>query len=259
MTKEFIRLCITALLIMISVPSTFSAVSAGELTVSAAVSLKNAFGELGKLYEAKSKGTKVVLNFGASGDLAKQIEGGAPVDVFASAARKDMDELEKKGAIIRDSRVNFSANSVVLIVPAEAKPPIDSFEDLKGANIKKIAVGNPKTVPAGRYAAEILQYYKLSDVLKDKLVYTENVRQALDYAARGEVDAGVVYSTDAIARMKEVRVVAIAPGESHKPVVYPIALVKGTKNEKAARDFIAVVTSPEGKRILESHGFKAGK
>ena len=239
--------------------SSVSAEPPKEITVSAANSLKNAFEEIGKLYESKDKGTKVVFNFGASGDLMRQIEGGAPVDVFASAAQKDMDSLDRKGLIASASRADFAENTVVLIVPAIAKASMKSFEDLKTSSIKKIAVGNPKTVPAGRYAEEVFTYYKIRDAIKDKLILTENVRQALDYVARGEVDAAVVYSTDAMIRAKELKVVATAPEQSHKPVVYPIAIVKGTRNEKAVKDFITLVTSPDGKKILEEYGFKAVK
>ncbi|HET6515516.1 MAG TPA: molybdate ABC transporter substrate-binding protein [Thermodesulfovibrionales bacterium] len=227
-----------------------------EITVSAAISLKKAFEEIGRLYESKHKGLRVSFNFGASGDLMRQIEGGAPVDVFASAAQKDMDEAEKKGLILSGSRADFAANAVVLVAPATAKMPIKSFEDLKTDSIKKIAVGNSKTVPAGRYAEEVFHYYRIFDTIKDRLILTENVRQALDYVARGEVDAGVVYATDAMTRPKEVSIVATAPEESHKPVVYPIAVVKDTRNEAAAKDFIALVLSPEGQKILEKYGFK---
>lgn len=230
-----------------------------EIIVSAAASLKNAFEEIGKLYEAKNKGTTVLFNFGASGDLMRQIEGGAPVDVFAAAAQKDMDALEQKGHVTPGSRIDFAANTVVLIVPSNAKAPIKSFEDLKTGRIKKIAVGNPRTAPAGRYAEEVFTYYKILDAIKDKFIFTENVRQVLDYVARGEVDAGVVYSTDAMTRTKEVRIAATAPEQSHKPVVYPVAVVKGTKKEGPAKAFISLVTAAKGKKVLEKHGFKVVK
>ncbi|MGC2062633.1 MAG: molybdate ABC transporter substrate-binding protein [Thermodesulfovibrionales bacterium] len=229
-----------------------------EITVSAAISLKNAFEEIGKVYETK-QGAKVAFNFGASGDLMKQIAGGAPVDVFASAAQKDMDEADKQGFIISATRADIAANSVVLIVPAGVKSTLKSFEGLVAADIKKIAIGNPKTVPAGRYAEEAFNYYKLLPVIKDRLIFTENVRQVLDYVARGEVDAGVVYATDAAARTKGTTIVAIAPEVSHKPVIYPIAVVKGTKNEILARAFISLVLSPEGQKILQNYGFKPAK
>ena len=226
-----------------------------ELTVSAAISLKNAFEEIGQLYEAKNTGVRVYLNVGASGDLARQIEGGAPVDVFASAAQKDMDDIERRGLTVPGSRVDFAENSIVLVIPSNAKFPLRSFEGLASAVMKKIAAGNPKTVPAGRYAEEVFIFFKLLPSIKEKLVYTENVRQVLDYVARGEVDAGVVYASDVLVREKEIRVVATAPDGSHRPVRYPAAVIKGTRNEPLAKAFISLVTSPEGQRILEKHRF----
>ena len=134
-----------------------------QLTVSAAISLKNAFEEIGKIFEARYNGVKVALNLGASGDLMAQIKGGAPVDVFASAALKDMDDLGNAGFVATDTRTNFATNSVVLIVPSSSKFMLASFEDLKKAEIQKIAVGNPKTVPVGRYSNETFKYYKIFD------------------------------------------------------------------------------------------------
>jgi len=227
-----------------------------QLTVSAAISLKNALEEIGKIFEAQNKDVKVGLNLGASGDLMAQIKGGAPVDVFASAALKDMDDLDNAGFVMKDTKTNFVSNSVVLIAPSTSKILITSFEDLKKAEIKKIAVGNPKTVPAGRYAAETLRYYKISDMIQNKLIFAENVRQVLDYVSRGEVDAGVVYSTDAMMQQRDIKIILTAPEASHKPIVYPIAVVKGSKNEKAAKSFITLVTSAEGQLILSKYGFK---
>ncbi len=228
-----------------------------EITVSAAISMKNAFEEIGRLYEAKNKGTKIVFNFGSSGALRRQIEGGAPIDVFASASQKDMDIIAEKGLIMKHTRVDIATNTVVLIVPAKSKKEIKSFEDLMSKNIKRIAIGNPKTVPAGRYAQEVLNYYKVAEAIKDRLIFAENVRQVLDYVARKEVDAGIVYLTDAMVRPKEVKIAAIAPEASHRPVVYPVAVVKGTKNEVLAKEFISFATSSEGKMILQKYGFKA--
>jgi molybdate transport system substrate-binding protein len=147
-------------------------------------------------------------------------------------------------------------NSVVLIVPSTSKLMLASFEDLKKAEIQKIAVGNPKTVPVGRYSDETFKYYKISDMIQAKLIFAENVRQVLDYVARGEVDAGVVYSTDAMVKQEDVKVIVAAPEASHKPIIYPIAVVKSTKNEKAAKSFIALVISNEGRNILSKYGFK---
>lgn len=229
-----------------------------EITVSAAISLKNAFEEIGKLCESKYA-TKCIFNFAGSGDLLKQIAGGAPVDVFASAAKKDMDEADKQGLTVTGTRSDFALNSVVLVVPAQARTALKSFEGLNSADVKKIAVGNPKSVPAGRYAEEVFNFYKILPSIKDRLIYTENVRQVLDYVARGEVDAGVVYATDAAVRSKEVVVIATAPESTHKPVVYPVSVIKGSKNEVDAKAFISLVLSDEGQAILHKYGFKSSK
>ncbi|MFO7560290.1 MAG: molybdate ABC transporter substrate-binding protein [Desulfobacterales bacterium] len=253
--KKLGRRCLITVLLCLAVPLIAFAESPNDITVSAAISLKNAFEEIGRLYDSKY-GTKCILNFGASGDLTKQIAGGAPVDVFASAAQKDMDDAEKQGLIVAGTRADFAANSVVLIVPAGAKISLKSFEGLSAAEIKKIAVGNPKTVPAGRYAEEVFGFYQMLSSLKDKFIYTENVRQVLDYVVRGEVDAGVVYATDAATRSKEIRIIAIAPEASHKPVICPIAVVKRSKSEADAKAFVSLALSPEGKKILQKYGFK---
>ncbi|HHW21137.1 molybdate ABC transporter substrate-binding protein [Thermodesulfovibrio thiophilus] len=226
-----------------------------EITVSAAISLKNAFEEIGKLFELKYKTVKVRFNFGASGDLARQIEGGAPVDVFASADQKDMDDLEKKRFILLDSRINFAGNTVVLIMPVDSNINLKSFNDLKAGQIKRIAVGNPKTVPAGRYAHEVLHYFKLLPEVQNKLIYAENVRQVLDYVARKEVDAGIVYSTDAIIRAKEVKIITTAPQNSHAPVVYPVAVVSITRDINLSKAFVNFLITDESRAILKKYGF----
>ncbi len=227
-----------------------------EILVSAAVSLTNAFQEMGELFKVKQGGVRVLFNFGGSGDLAKQIIGGAPVDVFASASPKDMDDLDQKDLIIKGTRVNFAGNRIVLITPSRPVFPLTSFHGLTRTEVKRVAIGNPRTVPAGRYAEEVLKYFHLIEALKDKLIFAGNARQVLDYVARGEVDAGLVYSTDALARAKEIKLVAKAPEQSHSPVLYPIAVIKGTRNEALAKEFISVVTSEEGKKALEKYGFR---
>jgi len=218
--------------------------------------MKNAFEEIGRVDEATTRNVKVSFNFGASGDLARQIEGGAPVDVFVSASITEMDDLDSKGLVLRETRVNFARNRLVLVVPAGSGLKVTSFIDLQKPEVKKIAMGSPKTVPAGRYAEEVLRHYGVMDSLRERLVFAENVRQVLDYVVRGEVDAGMVYATDAMTRPKEVNVVATAPEGSHKPILYPIAVIKGTKWESAARGLVSLVVSPEGRKVLERHGFE---
>jgi len=233
-----------------------AAQSTYEITISAAISLKDAFEEIGRTFMEKHPGAKVVFNFAGSGALARQIEAGAPVDVFASAAQKDMDDLDQKDLIIKGTRKDFARNSLILIIPTTSVIRLTSLNDLRRREIQKMAIGNPKTVPAGRYAEEVLRHFDLWGVLKDKLIFAENVRQVLDYVARGEVDAGMVYLTDALARAKDVKIVSEAPVESHQAVIYPIAIVKGSKKESLASEFIGVVTSREGEKILERYGFR---
>jgi molybdate transport system substrate-binding protein len=227
-----------------------------EIIVSAAISLTNAFEEMGKTFQEKQKNVRVLFNFGGSGDLSRQIIGGAPVDVFASASPKDMDDLDKMNMIMKDTRTDFAGNRVVLVVPANATLNLSSFNDLKRGEIKRIAIGNPKTVPAGRYSEEVLKYFNLMDGVKDKLIFAGNVRQVLDYVARGEVDAGMVYSTDAAIKADRVKIAIEASEQSHKPVVYPIAVIKGSKKEILGKEFISFVVSQEGKQIMKKYGFK---
>ncbi|MFH0786220.1 MAG: molybdate ABC transporter substrate-binding protein [Pseudomonadota bacterium] len=231
-------------------------VQAQEITVSAAISLRDAFTELGKSFEVRHQGARVLFNFGASGNLVHQIMAGAPVEVFASAGLKEMDDLEQKGFTSPGTRVNFAGNTVVLAVPIGSTSRLEAFSDLTRKEVKKIAIGNPRTVPAGRYAEQVLKKLNLWEPLKEKLILAENVRQVLDYVARGEVDAGLVYATDALTRAKDLKKILPAPEGSHQPVVYPIAVVKGGKNQGLARAFIAWVISAEGKRFLERYGFK---
>jgi len=227
-----------------------------EIIVSAAISLTNAFEEIGKNFQGKHKNVRFLGNFGGSGALARQIIGGAPVDVFASASPKDMDDLDQMNMILKDTRINFAGNKIVLVVPVNAAFQLTSFHDLKRAEIKRIAIGNPKTVPAGRYAEEVLRHFSLAEALKDKLIFAENVRQVLDYVARGEVDAGMVYSTDAPIKAERVKIAIEASEQSHKPVVYPIAVIKGSKKEILGKEFISFVVSQEGKQIMKKYGFK---
>jgi molybdate transport system substrate-binding protein len=148
---------------------------------------------------------------------------------------------------------------MVLVKSGKSRIRMELFEDLRKAEVKKIVIGNPKSVPAGRYAEDVLKYLNLWEVVKEKLVFAEHVRQALDYVARNEVDAAMVYLTDAMIRPKEVRIVIKAPDKSHQPIVYPIAMVKGSRNQSLAREFITLVLSVEGKNLLNKYGFETVK
>jgi molybdate transport system substrate-binding protein len=224
-----------------------------ELTVSAAASLTNALPEIGKKFASVNPGTKVTFNFAASGLLMLQIERGAPVDVFASADQKTMDQAQAKNLILNESRKNFVSNGLVLIVPAASRISIKSVQDLGGRDVTRVALGKPETVPAGRYAAEALINEGLWESLSSKLIPADSVRQVLDYVSRGEVDAGFVFATDAAAARDKVRIVATM--EKHKPIVYPVAIVAATQKKELSQRFIDFVLSKEGQEILSQFGF----
>ena len=227
-----------------------------EITVSAAVSLKDAFSEIGRRYEART-GTRVNFNFGASGVLQKQIEQGAPVDVFASAGAKQMDALAAQHLILPDARADFARNQLVLIVPRSqmngAHPSLSAW--LAQPALYRLAIGNPQTVPAGEYARQLLTTMKLWEQMQPRLVLAEDVRQVLDYVAREEVDAGLVYLSDVAPTDQTVFVAATAPTGSHDPIRYPIAVVKDSRHEQAARGFVAAVLSLDGQMVLQQYNF----
>jgi molybdate transport system substrate-binding protein len=226
--------------------------------VGAAISLKEAFNELGGIYQQRT-GTKVTFSFGASGELEKQIEAGAPLDVFASAAEKEMDDLQAKKLIDRATRVDFVRNTLVLVVPTDSMLQIHSFNDIEKPGVTKIAIGNPKTVPAGQYAQQLLRNTQIWPKIESRLTLGENVRQVLDYVARGEADAGIVYATDVQVAQGKVSVAARAAEGDYGPILYPLAVIKDSANVNAAKGFVDLVLSPEGIQILKKHGFQPAK
>lgn len=226
-----------------------------EITVSAAVSLRDAFREIGNQFERRA-GARINFNFGSSGALQKQIESGAPVDVFASAGMPQMNALARQGLIVPETRRDFARNTLVLIVPGDSTSGITTFADLDGPKVKRLAVGNPKTVPVGQYAEQALTRLGLWQGLVPRLILAEDVRQALDYVARGEVDAGIVYASDVRVSGDRVLTVATVPADSYDPVLYPIAVVRASSRQEEARAFIDAVISDEGQRILEKYGFE---
>jgi molybdate transport system substrate-binding protein len=225
----------------------------GELTVSAASSLTNTFKEVGQAFEMQYPGTKVLLNFGGSDALVQQIAKGAPVDVFASADQEAMDKAQAQKLIVEDSRRNFAGNTLVLIVPTDSNLSLKSLDDLRQPGIKRIALGNPLGVPFGRYAKHALDAHKLWPALEGKAIYAQNARQALDYVARGEVDAGFVYATDVAIQKEKVQVAFSVPGGL--PIAYPVAVVNGTPQAAQAKRFVDFLLAPGGQAILARHGF----
>lgn len=230
--------------------------AAQELVLSVAVSLKEAVEELGREFSAGRPGVTLRYNFGASGDLQKQIEAGAPVDGFLSAAQRQMDELDKQKLIVAETRRNFARNVLTVVKPADSRVDLTKPADLLESRVGRIVIGNPRTVPAGQYAEESLHALGLWERLQPKLVFAENVRQALDYVARGEVEAGFVYATDAAARAQGVKEAFRLPDDSYRPIVYPGAVVAGSKQPALARAFLELLVSARGRAVLARFGFQ---
>ena len=228
-------------------------VFAADLTVSAAASLANAFNEIGPAFEAANPGTKVWFNFAASGALLQQIAKGAPADVFASADQETMNQAEQQQLVKPGTRANFVSNSLVVIVPQDAASVPKTLADLNTPVVKRVAIGVPASVPVGRYTRAVLEKANLWPAIEAKMIGAQSVRQALDYVARGEVDAGFVYGTDAAAMPGKVRIAFSVP--SDMPVLYPIAPVAASSNAVAARKFVAYVTSSAGQAVLARYGF----
>lgn len=227
---------------------------AAELTVSAAASLTNAFKEIGAAYEAQHTGSKVLFNFGASGALLQQMAKGAPVDVFASADQETMDAAQKQSLIQPASRQDFVRNTLVLILPADSKFTPKSLADLTQPAITRIAIGNPSSVPVGRYTRNALEAAKLWATLEPRFVQASNVRQALDYVARSEVDAGFVYATDAAIMKDKVRVAMTVPLDMK--ISYPIAVTSTSANKEEAARFISFIATPASQAVLAKYGFQ---
>ncbi len=225
-----------------------------KILVSAATSLTDAFKQIGAEFTKKHPDIKVEFNFAASGVLERQIQQGAPVDVFASAGEKEMDELVKHGSVQKGSVEIFATNRLALI--ARVGSTLKGWKDLAKAEVHRIALPKPDSVPSGRYGKETLQHRKLWEVVQPKLVYSENVRQALTYVANGDADAGVVFVTDARVDSAKVRVVALDDLKSdHGSILYPLAPVARSQDQADAKLFRAFLVSPVAQRILAGFGF----
>lgn len=224
---------------------------AAEVTVSAAASLTDAFREIARAYEGQHFGAKVLLNFGASGALMQQIAKGAPVDVFASADQETMDLAQKQGLIAE--RHDFTRNALVLILPADSRLAVAALGDLGQAGVKRITMGNPAVAPIGRYAKRALETASLWTTVEPRIIYAQNVRQALDYVVRAEVDAGFVFATDAAIMKDKVKVAFNVAVDV--PMTYPIARTAAAPSGEEAKRFVAYVLSPAGQAILAKYGF----
>jgi molybdate transport system substrate-binding protein len=225
-----------------------------ELMVSAASSLKSVFTEIGKAFDAANN-SKTTFNFDASGTLQKQIEAGAPVDVFASAAQKQVKALIDEKLVDPASVKVFAGNEIMLVVPAGSKLGLASFQDLTKAEVKKVAYGDPKVAPHGVAAEEILNKLGIFDQVKPKIIYAANVSQALEYISTGEVDAGIIFATEAKAGGDKITIVATSDPSWHSAIAYPVCVVADTKKGALAQAFVDYVAGPEGQAILQKYGF----
>ena len=229
------------------------AAHAADLTVSAAASLTNAFKDLAPAFEAANPGTKLQFNFAASGPLLQQIAKGAPVDVFASADQETMDQAQAQGLVKAADRRNFVSNTLVVIVPVGGARPPAGLKALTEAAYARIAIGVQASVPVGRYAKAVLEAEGLWAAIEPKVIGAQSVRQALDYVARGEVDAGFVYATDAALMPDRVKV-ALTVG-TVKPVLYPVAPIAASPNAAQAQRFVDFLLAPQAQAVLARYGF----
>ena len=241
------------LLSMVLMGITFPSMAA-DITVAAASSLTDAFKVMATDFEKLHPQTKVRLTFASSGTLLQQLRNGAPIDVLATADEQTMNMAQAQALIDTTTRRNFAANQLVLVVPVSSTLKINALAALNQAGVKRIAIGNPAHVPAGRYAQAVLVQNKQWQGVQAKLIKAQNVRQALDYVARGETEVGFVFATDALAEKDKIKVAMTVP--TPMPIHYPIAVSKTSKYSQEAQQFLNHVNSPAGKQVLRRHGFK---
>jgi molybdate transport system substrate-binding protein len=232
-------------------------ISAAELTVHAAASLTDAMNEIGPAYEKRS-GDRLQFNFGASSMLARQIEEGAPADLFFSADEAKMDALEKKNLLVPGTRRSLLSNLLVIVIPADASAAPKSAADLAKPEFKKLALAETQTVPAGIYAREYLQKLGLWDAVKEKVVPTENVRAALAAVESANADAGIVYKTDSLIS-KKVKIAVEIPVAEGPKISYPIAVLKSSKQPERAKKFAEYLAGSTARSIFEKFGFTFAK
>jgi molybdate transport system substrate-binding protein len=225
-----------------------------ELNVSAGVGLTDALKEINSLYMQENPNVIITPNFAAAGILQQQIENGAPADVFIPAAAKQMNALEEGGLILTETRKDLLSNKLVLIVPTDSTLNLTSFTDLTDDKVEKVAMGDPKFVPAGTYGQQALDELGITARIQSKLILCSDVRQVLSYVESGNVDAGIVYSTDA-AISSAVKVVASAPDDINAKIVFPVAVIKASQSPDAAKDYEDFLFGSEAKEIFEKYGF----
>ena len=251
MSKKWLRqVCSIAALFLMTVPP---AASADDIVVSAAASLTDALKEIGRMYQSKSK-NRVTFVFASSSTLARQIEAGAPADVFFSADVQTMNALERNGRLEPGTRRQLLSNQLVIIVPADKPTVVNSPEDLLDPRVRRIALAEPSSVPAGVYSKTYLESLGLWDKIKPKVVPVLDVRATLASVESGNVEAGFVYKTDA-GSSKRVKTVFEVPIGKGPEIVYPVAILKESKSKAAAKEFLNVMVSPSGADVFKRYGF----
>jgi molybdate transport system substrate-binding protein len=236
-------------LLLLATPAT-----ADTITVAAAVSLRDALTGIAADFKKKTS-HDVRFVFGSSGQLMGQVRNGAPIDLFISAADKQVNDLLKEELLLKETRRVVAGNTLVLVVPAKAKAPPASFTDLADPRHRRIAIGDPRTVPAGDYAMQALAALELKDALAGRTIHSTNARQVLSYVERGEVSAGIVYLTDAVESGDKVRIVERAKPNLHSPIRYTAIIVKAAKHQPAAKQLLDHLRSAESRKVLEAKGF----
>jgi molybdate transport system substrate-binding protein len=226
-----------------------------ELTIAAAASLTDVTAEIADAYKQVAPDVQLTFTYASSGNLQTQIEEGAPVDIFMSAAQKQMNALEEEGLLADGTRSDLLENKVVLIMPADSDMALTSFEDLATDMVSSVALGDPESVPAGQYAEEVLTSLDILDTVKEKANYGSDVRQVLTWVESGNVDCGVVYATDA-ATSENVKVVCEAPEGSVKAIIYPVSVLEQSASKDAAMSFIEFMKTDDAAAIFEKYGFK---
>ena len=226
-----------------------------EIHVAAAADLIPAFEEIGRQFE-KTHGTKVVFSFGATGLLTRQIEQGAPMDVFAAANVGFVEQLEQKGLILPETKAIYARGRITLWTPKDSGLKLEKITDLAREDVKRIAIANPEYAPYGMAAREALETAGVWETVKPKLVYGENIRQTYQFAETGNVDVAIV--SQSLSSTSQGHWVLI-PEELHKPINQGLAVIKSTKSEKAAREFATFVAGPPGQEILAKFGFEKPK
>ena len=246
-----------------SSPSPQSTSPAIPILVGAAASLQEALKDITPLYvqaraEQKMASQQVDYNFAASGAIQQQIEQGAPIDVFISAATKQMANLQQKDLLLAGTQRNLLTNQLVLITPQQSSVTLTDFSQLVNPEVTRIAIGEPRTVPAGQYGAEVLKKLGIFEQVESKFVLGNNVKSVLAAVAAGEVEAGIVYLSDA-KNSPQVKIASIAAPELHTPIVYPIAILKTSKNPTAAVDYANFLETLPAQKVFEKYGFGTTK